>query len=505
MLVVGDKVRCVGSEDEVRKYLPWNVKHIDLKGRAVFPGFHDCHNHFLMYAVSLKQVNLMGVPTLEEGLKLIKKAADEARTHGEWIVGSGWDKSLWIHFPNRHQLDSVTGDIPTFLSSKDGHSTWVNSKALEIAGITRSSEAPPGGAILKDEAGEPTGILQDEASELVGRCVPKPSQEFLYEALEACIPHVWKMGITCVHAPDAIELFGMMRNLRLQKDLPLRLAMMPAISELTRLACMGIAQGYGDDWAWMAQVKMFKDGSLGSSTAYLYEPYEGMPDYFGLEVMTDEEIKSQVRACVEAGYGVAIHAIGDKAVAGTLDGIESSLKESRRKGIRHRIEHAQMIHPRDIPRFKELGVIASVQPAHAVADRYMADREWGERSVRAYPFGQLVTAGAMMAFGSDAPVDTPDPIYGIHCAVNRNLPGEPDSKSWHPSEKTTVETAVTAYTRNAAFAAGKENVIGDLAPGKYADFVILSRDIMDLPVSNISSVEVQAVSIGGQFVVHPEW
>lgn len=505
MLVVGDKVRCIGSEDEVRKHLPWNVREIDLKGRAVFPGFHDCHHHFLMYAVGLKRVNLMGVPTVEEGLEIIRKAADAAKSRGEWIVGGGWDKSLWIEFPNRHQLDSVTNGVPTCLSSKDGHSTWVNSKALELSGVTRSTEAPAGGAILKDELGEPTGILQDTAAGLVRRHVPKPSPEFVYEAAAACIPHLWKMGITCVHAPDSIDLFGIARRLRLERDLPIRFAFMPPVSEVPYLESMGIQQGYGDDWVWTAQIKMFKDGSLGSSTAYLYEPYEGMPDYFGLEVMTDEELRMHVRASVEAGYGVAVHAIGDKAVAVTLDGIEASLKESRRRGIRHRIEHAQMIHPDDISRFRELGVVASVQPAHAVADRYMADREWADRSVRAYPFGQLVSAGAMLAFGSDAPVDTPDPLYGIHCAVNRNLPGEPEEKEWHPAEKTTVETAVTAYTRNAAFAACKENVIGDLTPGRYGDFVVLSKDIMDLPASDITSAEVQAVSIGGQFVVPPEW
>ena len=273
-----------------------------LKGERCFQGF-DCHHHFLMHAVGLKQVVLLGVPTVAEGLKMIKKAAEAARSDGEWILGTGWDKSLWIDFPNRQQLDSVTNGIPACLVSKDGHSTWVNSKALELSGIGRTTESPAGGAILRDASGEPTGILQDTAAHLVRRCVPKASSEFIYEAAAACIPQRWKMGITCVHAFDKIELFGMVRHLRLERDLPLRVVHVPPVAVLPSLESMGIVQGYGDDWVWTGQIKMLKDGSLGSSTAYLYEPYEGKPDCFGLEVLTDEEIRMSIQASVEAGYG----------------------------------------------------------------------------------------------------------------------------------------------------------------------------------------------------------
>lgn len=504
MLVVGEKVLRVGTVDAVRAAAPRGAVHVDLKGRSLVPGFHDSHIHFLWYAMNMKRVDLRGVATLGEALPIIRKAVEKAEP-GTWVEGAGWDRSLWVDFPTRHDLDAFSKDIPVALSSKDGHSIWVNSKTLELANITASTEAPAGGAILREASGEPTGILQDAAISLVNKVIPDPTPEFMYEAAADCVPHLWSMGLTCIHAPEGLELFGIARKLRLEKDIPFRVALMPPVEVLRRLDDLGLRQGYGDDWVWMAQVKMFKDGALGSSTAHLYEPYEHLPGYCGLEIMTNDEAKENVRRSIEAGYGVAIHAIGDRAVSDTLDAIEANIPESRRRGLRHRIEHAQMVHPKDIARFRELGVIASVQPAHAVADRDMADREWGARSSRAYPFGQLKTAGASFAFGSDGPVDTPDPIYGIYCAVNRHAPGEPPDRSWHPSERLSVADALSAYTREAAYAVGKEYVLGDLSPGKYADFAVLSEDIMRVAPQDISTVRVEATAIGGRFVVEPRW
>ena len=504
MLVVGDRVLAVGDADRLRTNLPPRVQMVDLKGRAVFPGFHDCHIHFLKLAVSRKQINLMGLATVDDALKVVAEAAAKVKP-GAWLVGRGWDKSLWHEFPTRYMLDAVAPDVPVCLTSKCGHAIWVNSKALQVCGINRSTPVPEGGAILKDEDGEPTGILMDRASALVRQFIAQPTPDFLFEAAAELIPELWKMGITCIHAPDQIELFGIARKLRLERDLPMRVALMPPIADLRYLSSLGIHQGYGDDWVWTAQVKMFKDGALGSSTALLFEPYEHLPGYCGLDVMPLPEMTEKVGECIRAGYGVAVHAIGDRAVSETLDVIQCYAEQSRRLGLRHRIEHAQMVHPKDGPRFRGLDVIASVQPSHVVADRYMADREWGSRSNRAYPFKQLLDYGVRLAFGSDAPVDTPDPIYGLYCAINRNLPGEPEALMWHPKERIPVAEAVAAYTRNAAFAAGKESVIGDLSPGKYADFVVLSQDLFSGSPSSIASTKVSAVAIGGRFVVEPDW
>jgi predicted amidohydrolase YtcJ len=504
MLVVDDKVAAVGRQDAVKIGAPEGTFEIDLKGRAVYPGFHDSHIHFLMYALGLKRINLHGVATLEEGLAVIEKGV-EAHPLGAWVVGAGWDKSLWGDFPTRHDLDAVSKSRPVCLSSKDGHSIWVNTKALEICGIDRDTVSPEGGAILKDSAGEPTGILQDAAESLVWRNIPETDDEEAYNAAVEAIPHLWRMGITCIHAPEEVGLFHIARRIRDEAKLPFRIALMPPASSLETLFAFDIKQGYGDDWVWTAQIKAFKDGSLGSSTALLYEPYEHLPGYYGLDCMPNDQLVEFVARSVQAGYGVAIHAIGDKAVASSLDAIEASIDESRRKRIRHRIEHAQMIHPDDIRRFKELGVIASVQPGHAVADRYMADKEWGSRSVRAYPFGQLHMARTKFAFGSDSPVEIPDVIYGLHCAVNRCLPGEGPELQWHPSENLPVQAALAGYTKDAAYAAGKEKVLGMLSPGMYADFVVLSHDLKLIPASEIGNAKVEAVSVGGRFVVDPVW
>ncbi len=502
MLVLGDRVAMVGTKDQVEPYLPPNTEKIDLKGRAVFPGFHDCHIHLAMYSVARKRINLMGVGTIEEALEIIKDAASRAKP-GEWIVGRGWDKSLWARFPTKEQLDSVAPDNPVILSSKCGHSTWVNSAALKIAGVDKDTEAPPGGAILKDENGELSGILQDTASRLVWAHVPQDTPEFIFDAVADCIPHLWGMGLTCVHAPDPSTTFGMVRRLRLEKDLPLRVAFMPPIADMPLVESFGLRQGYGDDWVWTAQVKMFKDGSLGASTALMFEPYDHRPDTAGLEVLTNEELEAHVRRCIAAGYGVGVHAIGDKAVALTLDVLEACRAESIQAGVRHRIEHAQYIRPEDVQRFNQLQVIASIQPPHITADRYMSDRELGSRSEIAFPLVSLLEADVVLAFGSDAPVDTPDPIYGIHCAVNRKLQG--DAEAWYPAQRISVYDAVKGYTKDAAYAAGKEDVIGDLSQGKLADFVILSEDLFAIDPEDIASVKVEAVCIGGSFVVQPEW
>jgi predicted amidohydrolase YtcJ len=503
MLTVGERVVAAGTEAEVRRYLPRKYHDVDLKGRTAFPGFHDAHMHFLMHALSLKRLNLIGVATIEEALRIIKDAVPKTAP-GSWLIGRGWDKSLWGKFPTKEMLDAISPNIPVCLTSKCGHATWVNSKALLATGIDRNTIAPEGGAILKDEHGEPTGILQDRASQLVSQLIPATTLEEYYEAAAEFAPQLWKMGITCVHAPEELGLFGIARRLRLERDLPLRVALVPPIGDFHHIASLGIPQGYGDEWVWTAQVKIFKDGALGSSTALLFEPYEHI-DTTGLDVMPVPELRRAVGDCVRAGYGIAVHAIGDRAVSECLDVIAEYRDESRERGIRHRIEHAQMVHPKDVGRFRELDVIASVQPSHVVADRYMADREWGARSTRAYPFRQLLDHGVRLAFGSDAPVDSPDPIYGVYCAVNRLAPGEPEEMSWHPAERLTVDQAVRAYTRDAAYAAGRENVLGDLSPGKLADFVVLSQDLCEVPPLDIPSCRVEAVSIGGRFVVEPEW
>ncbi len=504
MYVEDGEVKFIGNSDHLVRQLPSKTKKIDLQGRSVLPGFHDSHIHLLGYALGLNRINLFGIPTKEEGLSIIAETLKE-QTSGKWIVGAGWDKSLWGEFPTRQDLDSVTEGSPVCLSSKDVHSIWVNSKALEICGIDKHTGTPDGGAILKDSSGEPLGILQDTAQDLVLRNIPDTTDEEAYNAISKAIPRLWSMGITCVHAPEGLKVFRIAQRIRRESNLPFRIAFMPPAASLDALHAFDIQQGYGDNWVWTAQIKTFKDGSLGSSTALLYEPYEHLPDFCGLECITDDELHKLVARSVEAGYGVAIHAIGDKAVSRSLDAVEANIEQSRQKQVRHRIEHAQMVHPNDIKRFSQLGVIASIQPGHVVADRYMVEKEWGERSVTAYPFGQLLQAKTRFALGSDAPVEVPDVIYGMHCAANRCLPGESDEFQWHPMENLPIETVLRGYTKDAAYAVGKEDVLGALAPGMCADFVIVSQDLMSIPTNQIGYTEVEAVCVNGQWVIKPTW
>ena len=504
MLIVDDRILAVGRGDEINPGSRSKVEMIDLRGKTVFPGFHDSHIHFLMYAVSRKRIDLINVPTVDEGLAFVAKAVEKAEP-GEWIVGRGWDKGLWVDFPTRQQLDSVAPNNPVWLSSKCGHSTWVNSQVLKMAGIDGKTTSPEGGFIYKDERGEPTGILQDMAIWLAQGLVPQPTPDFVYKAAVDCIPHLWGMGITCIHAPDEMELFDMGKRLRLENDLPLRIALMPSVDILPHLKSFGLKQGYGDDWVWTAQVKMFKDGSLGASTALLSEPYEHRPDTSGLEIIPQKEMIQTVSKCVDAGYGVAVHAVGDEAVSRTLDAVASSWEQSNKLDIRHRIEHAQYIQKQDILRFGKLNVTASVQPSHIVADSHMSDRELGARSNMAFPLVRLLGAGTNLAFGSDAPVDTPDPIYGTYCAVNRHSLGESEGDAWYPEERVSILDAIKAYTKGAAFTVKKESDLGELSKGRLADFVVLSDDLLSMHPEDLCSVKVEAVCIGGRFVMEPRW
>ncbi|MBE3518832.1 MAG: amidohydrolase [Firmicutes bacterium] len=502
ILILEGKVSLVGSEDFLRQYVPPGVPELNLKGKSVFPGFCDSHMHFLGYAMSFRRVNLHGVKTLEEALSRVADAVSRARP-GAWVTGGGWDKSLWGGFPSRYDLDRVAPENPVVLSSKDGHSSWLNSMALRLCGLDRNTPDPDGGSLLRDERGELTGIVQDRAQELVSKFVPEPAVEEKLQACADAVPRLWKLGITAAHVSEDLTFMGIARKLHDEYDLPFRFAIMPYSGALPVLESLGIRQGYGDDWVWLAQIKMFKDGSLGSSTALLFESYEHLPGYCGLEVTTDDQLSNLLERCVETGFGAAVHAIGDKAVSKTLDTIERYIARSAARGIRHRIEHAQMVRKEDLPRFSRFNVIASVQPSHVVADRYMADREWGQRSRQAYPFASLKKNGAMLVFGSDAPVEVPDPLFGIHCAVNRSLPGEGPELQWHPEEKVPVIEAIEAYTRNPAYAAGRENTLGELEPGKWADFVVLGADPTQVPEHEIWAIPVEAVCVGGRFVIGP--
>jgi len=504
MLVRNGKVVATGRKGDLEAAAPRGTEMIDLAGRAVFPGMHDSHIHLVGWSLARRQVDLLRTKTIDEARVILKKHAATVPP-GEWITGGRWDMSLWTAFPNYEQLDSVCPENPVFLSSKDGHSGWANSPAMKIAGVTHETEAPPGGSIMRGAEGHITGVFQDRAQWLIRQHIPAPPAEAVAEAVKAGMGHLQSLGLTTVHSVDGARAFRAAADLQQQGVLGIRIAACPSVDALAQMKDVGLRQGFGNDYVFFGPVKMFKDGALGSRTAHMLEPYEYPPVTLGLEVMTNEQLAEAVSLAIETRFAAAVHAIGDRACRDVLDVFERFAAESRRLGLRHRMEHAQVLTEPDVPRFARLGVMASVQPSHAVADRYMADRDWGKRARWAYPFESLRESGAVLAFGSDGPVDNPDPIYGIHCAVNRNAPGEPAELSWYPQERMEVLDAVWAYTTGASYSLGREAIQGDLSPGKLADFVVLSRDIATIPKPEITSAKVLATAVGGEFVYGPRW
>ena len=495
VLVQGDRIRAVGARSQLEGLCSPFCRKVDLSGAAVYPGFEDAHIHLASWCERQTEIDLFSVKTLEEALGLMAERASLFAT-GEWVRGGGWDKNVWGGFPTARDLDRVFQRNPVVLGSKDGHSVWVNSLALRIAGVDRDTPVPPGGAILTDSSGEPMGILQDNAESLIHKVVPPLSLEDTAATLKRGMRLLRRMGVTSVQVAEGASTLRALQLLREREGLPIRVTMMVPLGNLEHALEVGLRYRFGDEWLKIGPVKMFKDGSLGASTAYMFEPYEGRPGYLGLQTMEPEETDRAVKTASEAGFPVACHAIGDRACHEALNSIERAGRPDSLRA-RHRIEHAQLLRPDDIHRFARLGVVASVQPGHASADRYMADEQWGKRARYAYAFNSLEEAGAVLAFGSDAPVEVPDPLLGIYSAVYRKRPSEPDSEPWYPQERISMFSAILGYTWGPAYAVGDEGLRGTIAPGKLADLVILDKDLMNASEEAVRSTKVLGVMVGG--------
>ena len=500
--IAGDRFAAAGSDAEIRSLLGVGGREIDLRGATVVPGFIDAHIHFLSYGLSLREIDLSGAPTLSSALERVKARAGVTPA-GQWLMGRGWDQSIWEGgaFPSALHLDAVAAAHPVYLARKCGHAAWVNSQALEMVGITAQTEDPDGGEIVRDEEGRPTGILLERAMELAFPCVAEPAKEEALAAVREAQKVANRMGIVGVHTKEAAASLRAFQQLRAQDELTLRTVAQIPVAELDSAIRLGLRTGLGDEYLRIGGVKVFSDGALGPRTAWMLAPYDGEPDNLGIAVTGAEEMADIIARATDAGLAVVTHAIGDRANRMVLDALEESRRAGRGLDLRHRIEHAQVLHPDDIARFAELNVIASVQPIHATQDMRLADRYWGERGRYAYAFRSLWDSGARLAFGSDAPVETPDVIQGIHAAVTRmRADGSPGGDGWYPEERLTVEEAVWAYTVGAAYAGGTEDSQGSITPGKFADLVVLSQDIFTVHPMAILETEVEATVFGGEFV-----
>jgi predicted amidohydrolase YtcJ len=505
--IAGDRVVAVGSNDEVRALRAPAGKAIDLRGRTVVPGFTDAHLHFLSYGISLKEIDLAGVPTLEEALARVAARAAETPP-GQWLRGRGWDHTLWAGgaFPTRQDLDRVAPEHPVFLPRKCGHAGWANSRALELAGITAETPAPFGGAIDHVPVTvQPTGILKDTAMELVFRLFREPSLDEAVGAIKAAMPHAHKAGLVGVHTMEGAGAFRAFQQLQAVGELKLRVTMQIPEENLDAAIQAGLRSGFGNSSLRIGGVKIFSDGALGARTAYMLEPFEGEPGNCGLPMSSPEHLREVIGKASRAGIAAFVHAIGDRANREVLDAVEISRRAGEGSGLRHRIEHAQIVHGDDVARFAKLGVIASMQPIHATQDMLIANALWGKRSANAYAFRSLLNAGAILAFGSDSPVEDLNVMVGIHAAVTRcRADGSPGPTGWYGEQRLTVNEAVFAYTGGAAYASGEEMLKGSLAPGKLADLVVLSQDIFTIDPKAILETKVVGTMVGGEFVYAQE-
>ncbi|MGH7762474.1 MAG: amidohydrolase [Candidatus Dormibacteraceae bacterium] len=434
---------------------------IRLRGRA-WPGLIDAHVHLEGLADRHLTLDLTGVPSLQEAMTRISDWSDKLPSDG-WVVGAGWYNDAWPDraFPTRAQLDGAAGGRPAFLRRKDGHSAWVSSAALKLAGIDRDTADPPGGGIDRDQRGMPAGILRETAMQMVGTRVPHPTDTELDDAMARALAELAALGLTGVHSMDTARGFGSWQRLRVRGALPLRITYNLPLADLHHAERIGVRSGWGDEWLRIWGVKAFLDGSLGSRTAE-------MLDGSGTARVTQPDLIEMIDRCARAELNVCLHAIGDGAVRRALDALAPHREAWT--GWRPRIEHAQCVSPRDMRRFARLGVIASMQPIHAVADRELVEQYWPKVSAHAYAWGALQRVGARLAFGSDAPVESADPMAGIQAAAlwRRNV-------DWHPALAVSRAVALRAYTSGAAYAVGMEKDAGTLRPGKLCDITVVDE------------------------------
>ncbi|MBX3084537.1 MAG: amidohydrolase [Anaerolineae bacterium] len=498
-----DRIVAVGG-DELRTLATKQTQIDDLQGATVIPGLIDAHIHWEWTSRSLRDVDLFAVPSKQEAVERVGKAAANVK-QGGWLLGRGWAQAMWEGgaFPTAADLDAVTGNIPTFLNARSGHGAWVNSAALKLAGITDSTPDPKGGLIQRDEHGKATGILLEDAIGLVSKLVPDPTAAELADMMEDAQKLAWQAGLTGLHDFDNPSAFEAMQILHEQGRLGLRIVKNINAPFIQHAYGLRLRSGFGDDWLRIGALKIFADGALGTRTALMIAPYEGEPENYGVVVTDPEEMIGLVSEASRRGLASTIHAIGDKAVHEVLNVFETVRDEEAARGVhpserRHRIEHVQLIHPDDVGRLAALDIIASMQPIHATADYQMADQYWGTRSAFGYNPRLQIGAGAQVAFGSDSPVEPFDPIKGIHAAVTRRREdGTPRAEGWYPEAKITMEETLRGYTQGAAYAGGMEDRQGRIAVGYFADVVALDRDLVTGAPDDILKTKVIGTMVGG--------
>ncbi len=504
--ILGDRIVAVGTDKEIKKLAGPLTHTMDAGKRLVLPGFNDSHVHFLSGGFQLSSVDLRDADSPQEFADRIRRFSEKLPV-GRWITGGDWDHERWpdAKLPTKDLIDRFTPETPVFVSRLDGHMALANSLALKLAGVTRETVDPAGGLIVRDQkTGEPTGVLKDAAMGYVWKTVPESSFEEKLAAARSATEHAAKLGVTSVQDMSAGDDVGVYQTLLDRGELKTRIYAVSPLPAWERLARTGVRAHFGSDMLRIGGLKGFADGSLGSTTAFFFEPYKDAPNTRGLageEMFPDGAMLNRVREADRAGLQVMIHAIGDRANDLILSIYEQVIRENGQRDRRFRIEHAQHLRPQDIARFKRDQVIASMQPYHAIDDGRWAEKRIGnERSRTTYAFRSLLDSGATLAFGTDWTVAPLNPILSIYAAVTRRTLDGKNPKGWIPEQKISVEEAVRAYTVGSAFAEFQENVKGTITPGKLADLVILSRDIFQIDAKEIEKVNVQMTLVDGRVV-----
>ncbi|WP_444930667.1 amidohydrolase [Microbulbifer sp. SSSA002] len=491
-----------GPMAELDKKYP-DAERLDAQGRTLLPGLIDAHGHMLGLGQLNGALDLRDQP-LGAVLAAIKQRA-EGLEPGQWLLGWGWNQVIWPgkQFPTRAQLDALEVDHPIWLRRVDGHAGWANSKALRLAGIDRHTQAPEGGEILRDSEGEPSGVLIDNAMGLLQRAIPPTTLTQEKKSLQNAFSTVLALGLTSVHDAGINEqTLKAYRELAQENAIPLRIYPMLSVDSHNYAQWLAAGPiGTPEARLYMRSIKLSADGALGSRGAALLEPYHDRPREKGLLLYPESKMLALLELATEHNFQVNVHAIGDRANHIVLNHLETLNKKESQKGHRHRVEHAQVIGVEDIPRFARLNLIASMQPTHATSDKNMAGDRLGEkRLIGAYAWQTLLEQGTPIAAGSDFPVEPANPLFGLHAAVTRrDRQGNP-SAGWRTEEAMTLEQALRAFTLDAAYASHQEKVIGNLEAGKFADFILLDRDIFQIDPQEIWKAQVLETWVEGEQV-----
>lgn len=512
LAIGGDRIIAVGKSDEIREFVGPGTRVLNAGGRLVTPGLIDSHVHLSGLGWSRQQLDLVGTKSEAQIAEMVRRRSEELPP-GRWVLGRGWDQNDWAdtQFPANQSISRAAPDRPVVLNRICGHACWANRKALEIAGIDRDTPDPPGGRILRDARGDATGVLIDAAESLVWSKVPEASDAEKAEALELALAECVQMGITGAHdAGVGRDTIALAQRMLKEERLPIRLYLMLSGGDQRLLSDMlaeGPRVGLGDHRLTIRAVKLFVDGALGSRGAAMFEPYSDEPDQSGLLILSEQQILAISKRALAAGYQVCTHAIGDRGNRITVNAYERAFR-SRPDVVDHRfrIEHAQVLDAAEIPRIAELGLIASMQTMHCVSDMpWVHDRIGASRAREgAYLWRTLLEKGIIIANGSDAPVESVNPMLGIHAAITRqDHDGNPPG-GWYPDERMTRTEVLRSFTLDAAYAAFEEEIKGSLEVGKLADLVVWSDDFLTAPPSAIPSTRADVTIVGGKIVYRRE-